>query len=97
MPVRLPDGLDPILGVFLANIETAANVVIDAAPRLGERVAVFGQGVVGLLITQLLRLTGVSQIIVVEPVALGGSSPARWAPTWRLVASGETSSGPSVI
>jgi 2-desacetyl-2-hydroxyethyl bacteriochlorophyllide A dehydrogenase len=69
MPVRLPDGLDPVLGVFLANIETATNVVIDAAPRLGERVAVFGQGVVGLLITQLLRLTGVSQIIVVEPVA----------------------------
>ena len=69
MPVRLPSDLDPMLGVFLANIETAANVVIDAAPRLGERVAVFGQGVVGLLITQLLRLTGVSQIIVVEPVA----------------------------
>ena len=69
MPVRLPDGLDPVLGVFLANVETATNVVIDAAPRLGERVAVFGQGVVGLLITQLLRLTGVSQIIVVEPVA----------------------------
>ncbi|HLZ31485.1 MAG TPA: zinc-binding alcohol dehydrogenase [Chloroflexota bacterium] len=69
MPVRLPDGLDPVLGVFLANLETATNVVIDAAPRLGERVAVFGQGVVGLLITQLLRLTGVSQIIAVEPVA----------------------------
>jgi 2-desacetyl-2-hydroxyethyl bacteriochlorophyllide A dehydrogenase len=68
MPTRLPADLDPILGVFLANIETAANVVIDAAPRLGERVAVFGQGVVGLLITQLLRRTGVSQIIVVEPV-----------------------------
>jgi 2-desacetyl-2-hydroxyethyl bacteriochlorophyllide A dehydrogenase len=69
MPVRLPESLDASLGVFLANIETAANVVIDAAPRLGERVAVFGQGVVGLLITQLLRRTGVSQIVVVEPVA----------------------------
>jgi 2-desacetyl-2-hydroxyethyl bacteriochlorophyllide A dehydrogenase len=68
LPVRLPDALEASLGVFLANIETAANVVIDAAPRLGERVAVFGQGVVGLLITQLLRLTGVSQIIVVEPI-----------------------------
>jgi 2-desacetyl-2-hydroxyethyl bacteriochlorophyllide A dehydrogenase len=69
MPIRLPDGLDPLLGVFLANVETAVNVVVDAAPRLGERVAVFGQGVVGLLITQLLRRTGVSQIVVVEPVA----------------------------
>jgi 2-desacetyl-2-hydroxyethyl bacteriochlorophyllide A dehydrogenase len=69
MPVRLPDSLDASLGVFLANIETAANVVIDAGPRLGERVAVFGQGVIGLLITQLLRRTGVDQIVVVEPVA----------------------------
>ena len=57
------------LGVFLANVETATNIVLDAAPRLGERVAVFGQGVVGLLITQLLRRTGVSQIIVVDPLA----------------------------
>jgi 2-desacetyl-2-hydroxyethyl bacteriochlorophyllide A dehydrogenase len=69
MAIRLPLGLDPLLGVFLANVETAANVVVDAAPRLGERVAVFGQGVVGLLITQLLRRTGVDQIVVVEPVA----------------------------
>jgi 2-desacetyl-2-hydroxyethyl bacteriochlorophyllide A dehydrogenase len=69
LPIRLPDTLDPSLGVFLANVETAANVVLDAAPRLGERVAVFGQGVVGLLITQLLRRTGVSSILAVDPLA----------------------------
>jgi 2-desacetyl-2-hydroxyethyl bacteriochlorophyllide A dehydrogenase len=69
LPIRLPDSLAPSLGVFLANVETAANVVLDAAPRLGERVAVFGQGVVGLLITQLLRRTGVSLIIAVDPLA----------------------------
>jgi 2-desacetyl-2-hydroxyethyl bacteriochlorophyllide A dehydrogenase len=68
MPIRLPVGVDPTLGVFLANIETAVNIVMDAAPRLGERVAVFGQGVVGLLITQLVRRTGASQIVVVDPV-----------------------------
>src|SRR5262249_27056408 len=55
LPIRLPDGLTPEHGVFLANVETALNVVLDAAPRLGERVAVFGQGIVGLLISQLLR------------------------------------------
>src|SRR5712691_13115864 len=69
MPIRLPDKLDPEFGVFLANVETAINVVLDAAPRLGERVAVFGQGVVGLLITQLLRRTGVSLIMAVDPLA----------------------------
>jgi 2-desacetyl-2-hydroxyethyl bacteriochlorophyllide A dehydrogenase len=88
--VRLPDGLDPVLGVFLANIETATNVVIDAAPRLGERVAVFGQGVVGLLITQLLRLTGVSQIIVVDPVARRREQACQVGADVALDASGET-------
>jgi 2-desacetyl-2-hydroxyethyl bacteriochlorophyllide A dehydrogenase len=68
MPIRLPVGLEPELGVFLANMETAANIVLDAAPRLGERVAIFGQGVVGLLITQLLRRTGVSLIMAVDPL-----------------------------
>ena len=29
MPVRLPDGLDPLVGVFSANLETALNVVHD--------------------------------------------------------------------
>ena len=39
---------------FLPNMETAVNLVQDAAPILGERVLVFGQGTVGLLTTSLL-------------------------------------------
>jgi 2-desacetyl-2-hydroxyethyl bacteriochlorophyllide A dehydrogenase len=65
--VRLPRALDPVLGVFTANLETAINVMLDAAPRLGERVLIFGQGVVGLLLVQLLRRAGVSLILAVEP------------------------------
>jgi 2-desacetyl-2-hydroxyethyl bacteriochlorophyllide A dehydrogenase len=67
--VRLPPRLPPELGVFLANCETALNVVLDAHPRLGEEVAVFGQGVVGLLVTQLLNLAG-ARVTAVEPIAL---------------------------
>ena len=67
--VRLPSDLDPTLGVFLANLETATNVVLDAAPRLGERVAIFGQGAVGLLITQLTRRTGAGHVVAVDPIA----------------------------
>ena len=70
MPVRLHPGTEPFAGVFLANVETAINVVLDAAPRLGERVVVFGQGVVGLLITQLLKRTGLAELTVVDPLPL---------------------------
>jgi 2-desacetyl-2-hydroxyethyl bacteriochlorophyllide A dehydrogenase len=68
LAIQLPAGLEPELGVFLANVETATNVVLDTAPRLGERVVVFGQGVVGLLITQLLRRTGIARLVVVDPL-----------------------------
>src|SRR5437016_8722070 len=66
---RLPDRTAPEQGVFLANLETAINVVLDAKPRLGEIIAVFGQGVVGLLVTQLLRRSG-TRVIAIEPSAL---------------------------
>ncbi len=68
LPVRLPDGLDPTLGLFLANLETALNVVHDAPLRLGETALVFGQGVVGLLVTQLLKLAGAGRVLAVDPI-----------------------------
>ena len=39
---------------FLPAMETAVNLILDGAPRLGERVVVLGQGVIGLLTTALL-------------------------------------------
>jgi len=73
---RLPDRTAPEQGVFLANLETAINVVLDAKPRLGEVVAVFGQGVVGLLVTQLLRRSG-ARVVAIEPSALRRSFAER--------------------
>jgi 2-desacetyl-2-hydroxyethyl bacteriochlorophyllide A dehydrogenase len=73
---RLPDRTLPEQGVFLANLETAINVVLDAKPRLGEVVAVFGQGVVGLLVTQLLRRSG-ARVVAIEPSALRRSFAER--------------------
>jgi 2-desacetyl-2-hydroxyethyl bacteriochlorophyllide A dehydrogenase len=69
LPVRLPDGLDLTLGLFFANLETALNVVHDAPLRLGETALVFGQGVVGLLVTRLLKLAGATRVLAVDPIA----------------------------
>ena len=68
MPVRLPEGLDPLLGVFVANLETAINVVHDTPLRLGETALVLGGGVVGLLVARLLRLAGAGAVLVVDPL-----------------------------
>jgi len=69
MPIRLPEGLDPTLGVFFANLETALNIVHDTPLRLGETAVVFGAGVVGLLVTRLLNLAGAGTVLVVDPIA----------------------------
>ncbi len=69
LPVRLPAGLDPFLGLFTANLETAVNVLLDTPLHLGETAAVFGQGTVGLLIAQLLKRAGAGQVLVVDPLA----------------------------
>ena len=65
-PMPLPEGLRSDVGVFAANLETAVTVVLDAHPRLGEAVLVTGQGVVGLLITMLLRKVGAGLIVTAD-------------------------------
>ena len=67
LPVPLPPDLDPLRAVFFANMETALNVVHDARALLGETALVFGQGVVGLLVTRLLVMSGAS-VLAAEPV-----------------------------
>lgn len=68
LAVPLPEQLDPQLGVFTANLEMAVNALLDAHPRLRERLVIFGQGVVGLLLTQVARAAGVGLIVAVEPL-----------------------------
>jgi len=49
----LPDGLSTERAVLAANMETALNALWDAPPRIGDRVAVIGCGVVGALVASL--------------------------------------------
>jgi 2-desacetyl-2-hydroxyethyl bacteriochlorophyllide A dehydrogenase len=55
---RLPDGLDPLAGAFARVGAIAYNAVLAADIHVGEDVAVFGQGVIGLLTTRLAQLNG---------------------------------------
>ena len=51
----IPHGIDPYDAIFMPSVETALALVHDANPRFGEQVAVFGQGLIGLLVTAVLR------------------------------------------
>jgi 2-desacetyl-2-hydroxyethyl bacteriochlorophyllide A dehydrogenase len=64
--MALPADIQPEEAVFLPNMETAVNLVMDGAPLIGEHVAVFGQGVVGLLTTALLAQFPLSSLVTLD-------------------------------
>jgi NADPH:quinone reductase-like Zn-dependent oxidoreductase len=65
----LPADLPPQRAVLAANMESALNAVWDAAPQPGDRVAVVGAGVVGLLAARLIgRIPGCEvEVIDTQP------------------------------
>lgn len=83
--VALPDGLDPVLGVYVAHMgPICANGLLHAAAEVrgvevesladgvvGQRVLVIGGGVVGLLTGLLAHHLGAQEVAVADP------TPAR--------------------
>ncbi|KOX94148.1 zinc-dependent alcohol dehydrogenase [Haloarcula rubripromontorii] len=63
----IPTTLPPEQAVFMPNVEAAVNFVMDARPRIGARVVVFGQGPVGLLTTGLLADFPLASLVTVDP------------------------------
>jgi hypothetical protein len=61
----LPDGLPPLRAVLAANMETALNTLWDSGATAGQRIAVIGGGVIGLLVGYLAgRLPGADVTLV---------------------------------
>lgn len=60
----LPQGMDPLNGIYSLMGAVAMNAILDADIHVGETIAVFGQGVPGQIISQLARLNGATVIAV---------------------------------
>lgn len=54
----LPEGVEPLLGIFSHIGSIALNGIHDAEPRVGETVAVFGLGVLGQIVARLAKIAG---------------------------------------
>ncbi len=63
---RIPDGVRDEDASFVILGDVALHGVRRAAPHLGDSVAVFGQGVVGQMVTQFARLAGAYPVIAVD-------------------------------
>jgi 2-desacetyl-2-hydroxyethyl bacteriochlorophyllide A dehydrogenase len=64
----LAPGLEPVCGIFSQIGAIALNAVLDANAHIGETVAVFGQGALGLMVTQLLKSSGV-EVVAIDRIA----------------------------
>ncbi len=80
----LPPEVDPQDAALLPNLETAVNLLLDAAPRIGEHVIVLGQGVVGLLTTALLAALPLASLTVVDRYPLRRERALAWGATQAL-------------
>ena len=65
--LRIPDGVSDERAALFPYLETAVNLLLDGVPRIGERVAVVGQGVLGLALTALLSRFPLGGLLAVEP------------------------------
>jgi NADPH:quinone reductase-like Zn-dependent oxidoreductase len=81
--VPIPDAVSDARAVLAANMETALNALWDAGPRIGDRIAVIGAGVVGSLVAALAaKLPAVTvELIDIDPrrAAWAAALPCRFA------------------
>jgi 2-desacetyl-2-hydroxyethyl bacteriochlorophyllide A dehydrogenase len=68
--IPVPDGVSLEEAALLPNVETAVNLLMDGQPLIGEQVAVFGQGVVGLLTTSLLARYPLARLVTLDQYPL---------------------------
>lgn len=64
--MKIPESLTFEEATLFANMETAVTFLLDGQPVVGERVLVFGQGVVGLLTTSILGEMPLDSLITVD-------------------------------
>ena len=74
----LPSGVPARRATLAGAAETAVNALWDAAPRLGDRVAVVGAGMIGCTVAALLRTFPLERLQLVDV------DPSREAVAARL-------------
>jgi threonine dehydrogenase-like Zn-dependent dehydrogenase len=72
----VPDDVPPERAVLAGIVETAVNALWDAAPLVGDRVAVVGAGMVGCTVARLLSRFPAVQVTLVDVLA-GRAGVAR--------------------
>jgi L-iditol 2-dehydrogenase len=98
MPARscypIPDAIDDTHGALIEPLGVAVHAVDLARIRVGDTVSIIGAGAIGLLILQLVRLSGASTVFVADPLPWRLALAERWG---ALPVPGDDSDAVSVV
>jgi threonine dehydrogenase-like Zn-dependent dehydrogenase len=79
----VPDGLPAARAILAGTVETAVNAVWDAAPQIGDRIAVVGAGMVGAGVARVLAGIPAARVQLVDvderKAALAGALGVEFA------------------
>ena len=64
----VPDAIDDVSAAMLEPLGVALHATDLAKIRIGDRVAVLGAGPIGLLLIQMIKLTGAAEIYISDPL-----------------------------
>jgi (R,R)-butanediol dehydrogenase / meso-butanediol dehydrogenase / diacetyl reductase len=69
MCIQLPNGMPWEAAAIAEPVSVAVRAVRRGRVTVGEKVAIFGGGTIGLLTLQMARVAGASEVYVIEPLA----------------------------
>lgn len=69
MMYKLPDSVDLKKGCLLEPVSVAVRMVDKMHMKVGQRVAICGGGPIGLLVLQLVKRFGATELTMIEPIA----------------------------
>ncbi|MDX9801439.1 MAG: zinc-binding alcohol dehydrogenase [Spirochaetia bacterium] len=65
--IFLPDNISSETAVLIPSCETAVNLIHDASPLMGERVCIYGLGIIGQIAARMISLFPLENLFLVEP------------------------------
>lgn len=78
----IPDEVPTDRAVLAGAVETAVNALWDAGPRLGDRIAVVGGGMIGASVAILLRSFPLDRLHLLDPDPAVGELAAHLGVAW---------------
>ena len=85
--IKVPKDLDPKYVIFVFNLMTTYNAILDARIKLGDVVVVSGLGLLGQLCAQMAKMSGAAKVYGIDTYSHRRQAQRKMAATRPLIPS----------